>query len=183
VDLLCSVGDFSNFCKLISASGLDVFFSPIANNPLTVFVPQNEAFEALEGNLDHDYDSLTTEESAHLLLSHVIFNECRPFAYGDLECGETTERANGDIVRTKCTKEGDKFQKGPKQMDDMLAKIVLHNIDVCNGKVLVVDNVILPNFDKMAWHDIIRNNRQSANMLRAKRKEDREGSSTHHESL
>jgi len=127
-----------------------------------VFVPQNEAFETLEGNEDYDYDLLTAEESAHLLLSHVIINECNPFAYSDLECGKTTERANGDSVRTKCTKEGDKFQKGPKQMDDMLAKIVIENINVCNGKVLVVDNVILPILIK--WHDIIR----------------RGGSSTHH---
>jgi uncharacterized surface protein with fasciclin (FAS1) repeats len=149
VDLLCSVGDFSNFCKLISDSGLNVFFSPIANTSLTLFVPTNEAFEALEGNEDYDYDSLTTEQSAYLLLSHVIVNEGNPFTYADLECGTTTERANGDSVRTKCSSEGDKFQKGPKQMDDLLAKIVISNIDVCNGKVLVVDNVILPNFDKM----------------------------------
>jgi len=148
MDLLCSFDNFSNFCELIDELDLDDLFSPIADNLLTVFAPNNKAFEALEGNEEFDFNTLTTKQSIYVLLYHVVAMEGNSLTYADLECGLTTETLNGESARTKCSGD-DKFQRGPKQMDNRLPKIIVPNIDVCNGVVHVVDHVILPNLDKI----------------------------------
>lgn len=151
VDLVCSVGNLSKVCKLFGQFDLVDSFSPTGNiTAVTVFVPTNEAFEVLEGNDDFDFDVMTTEQSIYVLLYHVIALEgTNSFSYSDLECGKLLKTSNGDSVRTKC--DGAlKFQKGPKQMDDRLAKIILPNVNVCNGVVHVVNNVMLPNLGKIA---------------------------------
>jgi len=159
MDYVCSNAEFSHFCGLINQFDLVNLFSPTASNSLTVFLPVNEAFEALKGNEDFDLYTLPSKQSIFVLLSHVISKENNLFhiatlrdnvlTYDDLICGELTEMTNGEATRTKCSGDEKKFQKGPKQMDNRLPEIIVANIDVCKGIVHVVDNVILPNLDKV----------------------------------
>lgn len=159
MDYVCSNAEFSHFCGLINRFDLVNSFSPTASNSLTVFLPVNEAFEALKGNEDFDLYTLPSKQSTFVLLSHVISKEDNLFhiatlrdnvlTYDDLICGQVTEMTNGEGTRTKCSGDEKKFQKGPKQMDNRLPEIIVANIDVCKGIVHVVDNVILPNLDKM----------------------------------
>jgi len=115
---------------------------------LTVFVPTNAAFEALEGNEDFDFSPLTSKQSIYVLMYHVIIAEENALYYKDLECGGLTRTANRQTVRPKCD-QGAKFQRGSKQLEDKIPEIILRDIEICNGVIHGVDNVIWPNLDRL----------------------------------
>ena len=149
VDVLCNIVSFSRFCELIHEFDLVDSLSPNPDESLTVFAPVNDAFEVLAGIQEFDFSSLTPKQSAYVLSYHVISTKTDPFTYANLECGSTTRTINGESTRTKCSDADEKFQTGPKQMDGKIPKIILPNINVCNGVIHAVDNVLLPNLDKM----------------------------------
>lgn len=148
LDILCDDDRFSNFCELIYKFDLVNLFLPTADDSLTVFAPTDEAFEALEDNEEFGPEVLTYDQSIYILLYHVINSEGSALAYGDLMCSALIETANGKSTRTMCTGAG-KYQRGPKQMDNMLPKIVVPDIEACDGVIHLLDNVILPNLKQM----------------------------------
>jgi uncharacterized surface protein with fasciclin (FAS1) repeats len=141
-DLLCSIGDFSKFCALIGKFNLSDWFSPGAdNNSLTIFAPTNLAFE----DLDLDFDSLSTTQAIHVLLYHVTaMDDGTAIAFHDFECDQELEMANGATATLKCS--GDrKFLNGPRQNPDRQPRIIVPNVEVCDGGMVhVVNNVVWP---------------------------------------
>ena len=115
---------------------------PLSKGTWTVFAPTDEAFGAIEDAAE-TFDFLDLDD---MLQFHAVAGARITFA--DLPCTELTEMANGETSRTKCSRNGTiKYQRGPGQMDGMLPKIVAKDVEVCNGIIHVVDNVMLPNFE------------------------------------
>jgi len=142
LDLLCSIGDFSKFCALIGEFNLGDWFSPGADNhSLTIFAPTNLAFEDLDGA----FDSLDTTQAVHVLLYHVTAaDDGTAIAFEDFECDQELEMANGATATLKCTKDR-KFVIGPRQNPKRQPRIIVPNIEVCDGGMVhVVNNVVWP---------------------------------------
>lgn len=148
MNVLCDDERFTRFCNLIEQFDLSDFFLPTRDTSLAVFAPTDDAFKALEGNEDFDFDMMTIQESIYVLLYHVVRIEDSTLAFTNIECSGLLKTTNGESTRTKC--EGDdKFQRGPKQMENQLPKIIVPYMEACQAIVLGVDHVILPNLDKM----------------------------------
>lgn len=135
-EFACNDENFSSFC---------IFFDVYSaendlGNALTFFLPTNDAFEAMDKN----FDKLTFEENESVLSYHII-NEIVHF--DELICKGLIVTANGKESRTKCIGD-DKYQRGQNQMDNMLPKIIIHDVQVCNGIVHVVDHVLMPKLEK-----------------------------------
>ena len=148
--IICSDERFSTFCELINEYDLVDYLLSNAFT-LTVFAPTNSAFKAMKDNELLDFDDLTREQSIYVLLYHfvVVVAEETVYTYSDLECSGLLKTANGESSRTKCDKDDNKYQRGPMQKDDMIPKIDVADVEACNGIVHVVDQVILPNLEKM----------------------------------
>ena len=115
---------------------------PLSKGTWTIFAPTDTAFNAIEDAEDFDLD---VEQIGALLQYHVVVDKVITFK--ELPCTDLTEMSNGETSRTKCSN-GDKYQRGPGQLDGMLPKIVMKDVKVCNGIVHVVDNAMIPEFDK-----------------------------------
>mmetsp|Transcript_30619 Transcript_30619/g.35193 ORF Transcript_30619/g.35193 Transcript_30619/m.35193 type:complete len:582 (+) Transcript_30619:651-2396(+) len=147
--IICSDDRFSTFCDLINKYDLVDYF--LSNSfSLTVFAPTSKAFKSIKDNGLLDFGELTREQSLYVLLYHVVVvvAEETVHTYSNLECGGLLKTANGESSRTKCY-EDDKFQRGPMQNDDMLPKITTVDVEACNGIIHAVDQVILPNLEKV----------------------------------
>ena len=158
MEIICDVlGAFlSTYCELIHEYELTALFEVTADDlPLTVFVPDNNAFKTLEGNevfgfdpKKIEFDSLTKDEAIFVLLYHVVNTEAQSYSDSDLECGQLTRTANGEKSRTRCNGTL-KYQRGPNNTEETLPRISLTNTNVCNGVVHMTNNVILPNLNKL----------------------------------
>mmetsp|Transcript_18366 Transcript_18366/g.42155 ORF Transcript_18366/g.42155 Transcript_18366/m.42155 type:complete len:565 (-) Transcript_18366:72-1766(-) len=145
LDILCEDDRFSEFCDLIEDFDLIQQFSTVANDDtLTVFAPTNEAFYELDDNEVFSLDVLTDTQLIWVLLYHVINKESTILTYDDLTCGALVETANGRSTRTMCLG-GEKYQRGPMQMENKIPKIIAPDMTACNGVIHVLNNVILPN--------------------------------------
>ena len=118
-----------------------------ASKNWTVFVPNNDAFEAASPVLKE----ITDAEEMRVILFH--FYENYYLSYDKLECGETitslTDKVDkSDASRTKCDKgygKDVKFQTGNgNTKQGSLPKIVDSNIQACNGIIHVIDHVMYP---------------------------------------
>ena len=126
------------------------------DKPLTLFVPDNNSFDALEGDEVFGFDSetkefnsLTRDETIFVLKNHIVNLEAQSYSYSDLECGQLSRTANLQSIRTAC-RQNLKYQRGPSQTEENLARISLPNMNVCNdGIVHVVNNVVLPNLNQI----------------------------------
>jgi uncharacterized surface protein with fasciclin (FAS1) repeats len=100
--------------------------------PLTVFAPTDAAFAKLP---DGTIDNLLKPENKNKLVS-IINGHATPANYkpDQLKQGTQIYLANGRYVQVE-VKEGEKFVDGAK---------ILGSVDASNGKVYVVDKVILP---------------------------------------
>lgn len=147
---------FSYFCKLLKNFGLEDALST-GNKPLTVLAPTNDAFEALKGHEVFDFDkdtlkfnSLTEKETEHVLLYHIINTQDIVYTDENLICGNLTESANGEKFRTRCDGKNEeiKIVRGPSQTEDLLPEIEFADINICNGVLHFLSNVMLPNLNK-----------------------------------
>ncbi len=158
MNLVCSpFYKLSYFCKLLKNFGLENALST-DDKPLTVLAPTNDAFQNLKGHdafgFDSDtlkFDSLTEKEAKHLLLYHVINTQDIVYRDENLMCGNLTETANGEKFRTRCDGKDDeiKIVRGPSQTEDLLPEIEFADINVCNGVIHFLSNVMLPNLNKV----------------------------------
>jgi len=138
VDFVCGDDDFSILCNLMKSFGLASLMGDSMS--LTMFAPTNGAFEAMTEMAD----GLTDEQLLFVLAFHLTNGL---YTVEELECKELIEMMNGEDSRTKC-EGGNKYQKGPGQMDSMLPQIVDGNFQTCSGLVHIVDHVLIPNMDE-----------------------------------
>lgn len=118
------------------AAGLDeALADPEAS--LTVFAPNNAAFEAIADILP----TLSPEQVGFVLLYHavdgVVFST-------DLVCEADVTMLNGLTTTTECDGDGGIFQVGGGNSALNAPRIIAVDIEACNGVIHVVDNVILP---------------------------------------
>lgn len=116
---------------------------------LTVFVPTKAAFNNLLHDLDLDsIDDFSDNTLEDLLLVHI--HQGGFFSKEDLEdrCGDLLGMANHDDTRTKCEDNANKiYQKGPRNLQEDMPRIIYFDILACNGSVIhVVNKVILPRY-------------------------------------
>mmetsp|Transcript_12568 Transcript_12568/g.30379 ORF Transcript_12568/g.30379 Transcript_12568/m.30379 type:complete len:351 (-) Transcript_12568:1789-2841(-) len=135
-EFLCKQPGFSILSTLI----FDLRLSPILDNldnDFTVFAPNDEAFAKISGVLA----MLPDEFIVDILLFHVT-RGILPF--DDLECFGNVLMVNDEFSFTDCLKWGTKFQVGPGNNPEHKPKIISPDIEVCNGIIHEVDNVLLP---------------------------------------
>ncbi|MFP8490018.1 fasciclin domain-containing protein [Gracilimonas sp. Q87] len=115
--------------KAIEAAGIqNVLANP---GPLTVFAPNDEAFEALpEGTLDELMKPENKSKLARILTSHA---SPASLSRDQLADGMEVYLATGHYVQSE-VKNGDVYVNGAK---------ILASVDASNGEVHVVDKVFL----------------------------------------
>lgn len=123
-------------CELVVQAGLDIALSD-PEESLTVFAPNNAAFEAIADVLP----SLTEEEVVTILLYHAVQGVVLA---EDLVCDSQVEMIDGLFTETQCLDDGSIFQVGTGNSALNAPRIIAVDIEACNGVVHVVDNVILP---------------------------------------
>ena len=137
-DVVCdAVNDkhFSTLCSLVSSNPDIAAILSSSTTNFTVFAPTNDAFDAVASTVS----SLTTDQVVDVLLYHVVAGQ-KVFS-SDLECGGEVEMAVGQNTVTQCGGD-DIFQVGTGNV--LAPKVISPDVDVCNGVIHVVNNVILP---------------------------------------
>ena len=136
-------------CEAVVAAGLDEALSdPEAS--LTVFAPNNAAFEAIADVLP----TLTPEQVEFVLLYHVVDGVVLS---DDLVCEADVTMLNGLNTTTECVNGDGIFQVGGGNSALNAPRIISTDIEACNGVIHVVDNVILPPSPPEETEDIIVN--------------------------
>mmetsp|Transcript_45956 Transcript_45956/g.112128 ORF Transcript_45956/g.112128 Transcript_45956/m.112128 type:complete len:692 (+) Transcript_45956:127-2202(+) len=136
LDIACSLDDFSTLCAVLKSTGLDsAVGDPTAE--LTVFAPTNEAFERIADIIPE----LTERELVFLLLYHVTGGE---ITSTDLVCDGQLVMLNELSTTTVCTPDGGLFQVGVGNTSLDAPRIILPDVDACNGVIHAIDMVILP---------------------------------------
>jgi len=134
VELVCESNELSTLCSVATQVGL---FDTLSPGELTLFAPDNAAFEDLGGELD-------SEPLTEVLKFHVVEN--KELFVQDLKCGHSITMANGKDSRHICR--GDAiFQKGggnPREDETAWPKIIDSDIGACDGVIHIVDTVMLP---------------------------------------
>ena len=143
-EIACGTDGLENFCGLIQA--LELQDELDGQGSLTVFAPINEAISSMDFVTDD-------EKLREIILFHVhdgaLFTD-------EMECeGEggsnLLRMASGKDSRTICEKFVPIFQKGGGNSDDNKPRMVVSDIEACNGVVHMVDKVMLPSgFESLA---------------------------------
>ncbi|MCH8541560.1 MAG: fasciclin domain-containing protein [Opitutales bacterium] len=122
--------DFSTLVAALEAAGLEGTLS--GEGPFTVFVPSNEAFEALpEGTVDFLLQEENRDMLTSILTYHVVPGKIMA---SDVETGAVTT-VNGADLTLVVSDEG---------VNVGAAMIVDTDIEASNGVIHVIDAVILP---------------------------------------
>jgi uncharacterized surface protein with fasciclin (FAS1) repeats len=137
VDIACNTDGFTTLCTAVQAAGLG---DALSTSTFTVFAPTDAAFDALPAGtlqgLLNDTDALT-----NILLFHAVADKVVTGA--DLHCTALTKMANGQSSRTVC--DGPTlYQKGAGNSREKMPKILGGDIDICNGAMHVISQVMLP---------------------------------------
>jgi uncharacterized surface protein with fasciclin (FAS1) repeats len=131
VEEAASSKQFQTLIKAIKAAGLEETLA--AKGPYTIFAPTDEAFAALpEGSLEQLLQPENKELLVHLLNYHVIPGSVTK---SQIKAGQI-KTLLGDPVTVDVSKEGIVTVNN--------AKITQADIQVSNGIIHVVDQVILP---------------------------------------
>ncbi len=152
-NIICSDSSFTILCDLLSEFEVGGFTyyelldGRVELGDWTLFAPTDEAFDAIEESSALSLTDLSMEQIMDIISFHVIQFEV--LTYDDLICKETVVMSNGEDSRTKCDKDdetGEKFkiQKGAGQLEGMLPRLTMPNIETCNGIIHKIDNVMLP---------------------------------------
>ncbi|KAG7355304.1 secreted/surface protein with fasciclin-like repeat domain [Nitzschia inconspicua] len=144
--IACETPGFEILCDAIRTTNLN---DDLDSELWTVFAPTNEAFLALpEPVIDFFLDDINM--LTDLLLLHVTGT---PVNSTTLECNQDLLMANGDFTTTFCEDRASingtnsstltLFQVGPGNVNEPLPRIIVADIQACNGIVHVIDQVIL----------------------------------------
>jgi len=139
-ELVCGDSAYSIICDLVTEYNM---VDTLSVGVWTLFVPTDDAFEALSDAMGMDMDTLTPDQIIGILMFHAHMGSALTF--DDLECTQPIPMINGKMSRTKCTDDGAiKYVVGPGQMIDMLPEIIVKDVEACNGIIQVVNHVIMP---------------------------------------
>jgi len=134
---------FSILCDILTVN--EEVLDTISTGEYTLFLPSNDAFDAIEGPLD----SLDEETILGVIMFHFTYG----YVYAeDMYCGGLVEMLDGTYSRHSCQKKDDTrediyIQKGGgNRRNNLLPQIIVPNIEACNGIVHVVNHVLLPNY-------------------------------------
>eukprot|EP00532_Pseudo-nitzschia_australis_P003110 CAMPEP_0168185936 /NCGR_PEP_ID=MMETSP0139_2-20121125/14131_1 /TAXON_ID=44445 /ORGANISM="Pseudo-nitzschia australis, Strain 10249 10 AB" /LENGTH=370 /DNA_ID=CAMNT_0008107843 /DNA_START=197 /DNA_END=1309 /DNA_ORIENTATION=+ len=129
-------------CEAIIISELD---DDLEQDTWTVFVPTDDAFEALgRDNLDSMVFGNDTVPLTDLVLFHVVPGVALTSDLLPCQAGvNLLEMANGHDSRTKCEGGIPTFQKGPLNSKADPPQIIDADIAACNGVVHILDKVML----------------------------------------
>jgi len=129
-DLALSTPELSTLADLVIGADLAELLADCESGPFTVFAPTNEEFEKLKDTSDIDI--------TNLLLYHVLPGKL--FAT-DLEDHMKYETVQGDKV-TVLLKKGGTIVKVKQAYRKSGAKVIIPNVEACNGVVHVVNSVL-----------------------------------------
>lgn len=122
-------------CACVTQAGLG---SDLNKGRWTLFAPTNEAFFNLGDRLG------TVLGNTDVLSNVILYHAVDEILYADdLTCSGPLQMASGERSRTECQKDT-VYQKGEGNSLGSMARIVASNIDVCNGILHMVDEVLLP---------------------------------------
>lgn len=137
-EMVCRVSILSTFCASLTKTGLQSVFSEDTEGNWTVFAPTNTAFFNLGDSLTGIYNS--TDELTDLLLYHAFDGV---LYVNHLLCGSLLQMANGQTSSTEC--EGESiYQVGGGNSPDAMPQLIAKNINVCNGVLHFINEVMLP---------------------------------------
>jgi len=134
--------DFSILCAALHRLNL---FDTLHNTEgqSTLFAPTNRAFEKyLDGDNINDINSYDLRD---VLLTNVVDRVLYKEELLD-RCEQLLQMVSGKNTRTLCTHTDgyQLYQKGGGNLEHNVPKLINTDIEVCNGIVHVVDEVILP---------------------------------------
>lgn len=125
--------DLSKFVDLVELSGLDA--SLMMTEPVTVFMPTNEAFEEMpKERYDYLTDPQNKVELVKLIQAHILPNEVSTSTF---ENNQIIETSNGENITVSTSAAGDLVTVGG-------VNIVNGDIKASNGTIHVVDGVFTP---------------------------------------
>jgi uncharacterized surface protein with fasciclin (FAS1) repeats len=130
IQIAAASADHTTLAAAVKAAGLaDVLANP---GPLTVFAPNNEAFEKLPAGT---VEELLKPENKSKLARIITFHAAAgTYKAADLKNGETISMATGNNVSIE-VKDGVTYVNGAQ---------VLGSVEASNGMVHVIDGVLLP---------------------------------------
>lgn len=137
-EIACNLPSFSALCELVGVFELG---DALSSGTWTIFAPTNDAFSAIADVAA----TLAPEELLDILLFHAVNGTA--LSTSDLECEGFITMVNGVESQTVCDEDGNIFQVGAGNSEDMLPQIILPDVPACNGIIHAVDNVLLPGAD------------------------------------
>ncbi len=130
IQIAAASADHTTLAAAVKAAGLaDVLANP---GPLTVFAPNNAAFEKLPAGTVEEL--LKPENKAKLARIITFHAAAGTYKAADLKNGETISMATGNNVSIE-VKDGVTYVNGAQ---------VLGTVEASNGMVHVIDGVLLP---------------------------------------
>lgn len=141
-DILALAGmedDLSTFVQLVELSGLDASIE--FAGPVTVFMPTNEAFEAMP---QEQYEKLT-DPNNRVMLSRIIRAHILPKKYylREFKEDQMIETAEGEEIPVE-TAGAETPLETPENVVIGGARVLKADVEGTNGIIHVVDGVIIP---------------------------------------
>lgn len=156
LELVCGSEVHTTLCELLINDLLNSHAKDVLEDPDgpegTLFAPVDDAFVEIGAELS----GLAPEFIDEILLFHFASGS---IASEDLICKETIPMFSGGDSRTKCITDDEtgvtsKYQKGGSNKENnILPKILVADIEACNGVLHVVDGVLLPGFYTDVVHE------------------------------
>lgn len=135
VDFICRVSTLSMLCASVTQAGLA---ADLSGGNWTVFAPTNNAFFNLGDRLGVVLGS--PDVLSDIILYHAVADILDA---EDLACSASIEMASGQATSTQCQNDSI-YQKGEGNSLGKTPQIVASNINTCNGRIHMVDEVLLP---------------------------------------
>jgi uncharacterized surface protein with fasciclin (FAS1) repeats len=141
-EIICTTSSLSKFCTAMKDTGLDEILRN--TDPLTVFVPNNYAFNMLPNYANDAIMNINVLKD--VVKYHVSNTDELFFSYNnDINCQDKLKMLNGGFTTTKCMN-GNYFQVGVGNTDDYdyLPEVIDKDNNACNGVIHIIDQVMLP---------------------------------------
>lgn len=130
VETAAGIEDFSTLVAAVKAGGLVETLS--GKGPFTVFAPTNDAFASIQDTVDTLLMPENKDDLKSVLTYHVVPGELKA---ADLTDGQELETVNGEKLTVSVN--GDTVKVGD-------ATVTTPDVDVSNGVVHVIDQVLVP---------------------------------------
>lgn len=147
-DTVCSYveGDpqFSIFAEMVQTTGLNSLLSTYGH--YTLFLPNNEAFERYFQENGISLETMSKDEMRQMVYNHIINSPGRDYLSENFEEGALGEPSMSDNFLV-VSFQADPELSGLQIYINKTIRIIERDIEVHNGVIHIVDNVISPNKD------------------------------------